>query len=259
MPAFRIDFGYDGTNFHGFARQRGLRTVQGALEDCLSRVLKQEVITTGAGRTDTGVHARAQVVSFETDSPVDVERLGRSLNGILGPELIVASVTLAPDEFNARFSAIWREYRYQILNGILPDPLRRNVCWHVAEPLDLAAMNAVATGISGQHDFASFCRVPQGGTTYRNVIEADWTEDRDLTVFRIRANAFCHQMVRSLVGFCIDVGRGRRKSDQITAILEARDRAAASLLAPPHGLILWEVGYRAASVQHPASSEQDEA
>jgi tRNA pseudouridine38-40 synthase len=249
MPVIRIDFGYDGTNFHGFARQRGLRTVQGALEDCLSRVLKQEVTTTGAGRTDTGVHARAQVVSFETHSAVDVERLARSLNGILGPELIVASVMLAPDEFNARFSAIWREYRYHILNRTLPDPLRRHVCWHVAGSLDLTAMNEVAADLSGQHDFASFCRVPQGGTTFRTVIEADWTEDQDLTIFRIRANAFCHQMVRSLVGFCVDVGRGRRKSDQITAVLEARDRAAASLLAPPQGLILWEVGYQAPGLE----------
>jgi len=244
MAVLRIDFGYDGTNFHGFARQAGLRTVQGALEDCLSRVLKQEVTTTGAGRTDTGVHARGQVVSFETDSVVDVERLGRSLNGMLGPELIVASVAIAPDDFNARFSAVWREYRYQILNRVLPDPLRRHVCWLVAESIDLGAMNAVAKDLSGQHDFASFCRLPQGGTTLRTVIEADWTEDQDLIVFRIRANSFCHQMVRSLVGFSIDVGRGRRKSDQITAVLDARDRAAASLLAPPHGLILWDVGYK---------------
>lgn len=253
MPVYRIDFGYDGTNFHGFARQSGVRTVQGSMEECLARVLKQEITTTGAGRTDTGVHARGQVISFELDRDIDADRLTRSLNGIFGSELVVFSVAVAPVGFNARFSAIWREYRYQILNRNLADPLLRHVSWHVAEPLDLSALNALATGLRGQHDFASFCRARQGGTSVRTVIESEWSKDQDLVVFRIRANAFCHQMVRSLVGFCVDVGRGRRHVDDLGRVLDARDRAEASLLAPPQGLILWEVGYESSqtTVQNP--------
>lgn len=254
MPVLRIDFGYDGTNFHGFARQRGMRTVQGVLEECLSRVLKHDVVTTGAGRTDAGVHARGQVASFQTDAEVDVERLARSLNGMLGPELVVGSVNVMADDFSARFSATWRSYRYQILNAALPDPFRRLFWWHVVDPLDLDAMNGVAAHLSGQHDFASFCRAPQGGTTTRTVLEAVWHEDRDMKVFLIRANSFCHQMVRSLVGFCADVGRGRRQAADVLRVIEARDRAVASLMAPPHGLVLWEVGYEVPSPQSPVSS-----
>lgn len=243
MSVYRIDLGYDGTNFHGFARQPGMRTVQGVLEECLARVLKQEVTTTAAGRTDSGVHARVQVVSFETDREIDLDRLGRSLNGLLGPELVVLSVKVAPDGFNARFTAIWRTYRYQVLNASLPDPLRRHVSWHVIEALDLSSMNATALAMCGQHDFAAFCRATQGGTTVRTVLDAQWIRDIDLTVFSVRAHAFCHQMVRSMVGFCVDVGRGRRTVDELSDVLASGDRSAASPLAPPQGLILWEVGY----------------
>jgi tRNA pseudouridine38-40 synthase len=244
MPVFRIDFGYDGTNFRGFARQREMRTVQGVLEQCLSRVLKEDLVTTGAGRTDAGVHARAQVASFATDADVDVERLARSLNGMLGPEIVVTSVTMVADDFSARFSAKWRAYRYQILNSELPDPFKRQFSWHMADPLDLGAMNAVASQLIGQHDFASFCRARPGATTVRRVFEASWLQEGDLKVFDIRANSFCHQMVRSVVGFSMDVGKGRRRAEDASGVLAARDRAKASLMAPPQGLILWEVGYQ---------------
>lgn len=243
MPVYRIDFGYDGTGFRGFARQTGIRTVQGVLEERLGRVLGADVITTGAGRTDAGVHARQQVVSFVWDGDLDPVRLARSLNGMMGPEVVVASVDRAADDFSARFSAKWRLYRYLVLNDPLADPLSRQKSWHVVDPLDLAAMNAAAEGLLGEHDFASFCRMPDNGSTTRRVLAAAWNLEGPMTVFTITANAFCHQMVRSIVGFMIDVGRGRRGADEIETVLTARDRAKAANMAPPHGLILWEVGY----------------
>ncbi len=243
MPVYRIDLGYDGTAFRGFARQAGQRTVQGVLEERLARVLGSEVITTGAGRTDAGVHARHQVVSFEWDEELDRPRLARSLNGMMGPEVVVESVEQAVDDFSARFSARLRQYRYVILNAPLADPLNRHRCWHVVEPLDLAAMNDAAQLLVGEHDFASFCRAPDNGSTTRRVLSAAWALEGGMTVFTITANAFCHQMVRSIVGFMVDVGKGRRRADELETVLAARDRSKASNMAPPHGLILWEVGY----------------
>ncbi|HKY49471.1 MAG TPA: tRNA pseudouridine(38-40) synthase TruA [Acidimicrobiia bacterium] len=243
MTVYRIDLGYDGTAFRGFARQAGQRTVQGVLEERLARVLGGEVTTTGAGRTDAGVHARRQVVSFQWADDLDLARLARSLNGMMGPEVVVVSVEKAVDDFNARFSARWRLYRYLVLNAPLADPLNRHFCWHVAEPLDLTAMNDAAKRVVGEHDFASFCRTPQNGSTTRRVLSAAWAIEGEMTVFTISANAFCHQMVRSIVGFMVDVGKGRRRAEEIETVLAARDRSRASNMAPPHGLILWDVGY----------------
>jgi tRNA pseudouridine38-40 synthase len=161
----------------------------------------------------------------------------------MGPEVVVASVEKALDDFSARFSARWRRYRYLILNAPLADPLSRHFCWHVVEPLDLSAMNDAAALLVGEHDFASFCRAPDSGSTTRRVLSAGWALEREMTVFTIAANAFCHQMVRSIVGFMIDVGKGRRRAVEIEGVLAARDRSQASNMAPPHGLILWEVGY----------------
>ena len=243
MPVYRIDFGYDGTAFRGFARQAGQRTVQGALEQSLHRVLGGAVAITGAGRTDAGVHARHQVASFELDEDLDTNRLARSLNGTLGPEVVVDSVEKVDDGFNARFSARWRQYRYLILNAPQADPLSRHRCWHVVESLDLAAMNEAAAGLVGEHDFASFCRGRAGGSTTRRVLAAAWSLDHPMTVFTITAGAFCHQMVRSIVGLMVDVGKGKRRAADIESVIAARDRSRVPNLAPPQGLILWEVGY----------------
>ena len=243
MPVYRIDLGYVGTAFRGFARQVGQRTVQGVLEESLGRVLGASVVTTGAGRTDAGVHARHQVISFEWDDELDPARLARSLNGMLGPEVVVESVVKTGDDFSARFSAKWRQYRYLVLNAPLADPLSRHQCWHIPHQLDLTMMNDAAQRLVGEHDFASFCRAPDNGSTTRRVLSAGWSREGHMAVFTIAANAFCHQMVRSIVGLMIDIGRGRRRAGDIESILAARDRSRASNLAPPHGLILWEVGY----------------
>ncbi|MGH8914854.1 MAG: tRNA pseudouridine(38-40) synthase TruA [Acidimicrobiia bacterium] len=243
MPAFRLDLAYDGSGFRGYARQEGLRTIQGSLEEAIETVLKSPVDTVVAGRTDAGVHARGQVVSLRVEVPVDVERLTRSLNGIVGPEIAVRAVTEVDDDFNARFSARWRLYRYSMAIGAVPDPLSRGFEWHVGPHLDEAAMTTAAAEFVGEHDFGAFCRSVEGSSNVRLVEEARWEPGDDRLDFWIRANAFCHQMVRSLVGLSYDVGRGFTPVATVPDIIESGDRSRVVTVAPPHGLILWEVGY----------------
>ncbi|HEX7098980.1 MAG TPA: tRNA pseudouridine(38-40) synthase TruA [Acidimicrobiia bacterium] len=243
MPIVRLDISYDGTGFHGFARQPHVRTVQGVLEDALERVLGRRYETIGAGRTDAGVHARHQVVSFEVDELPDLERLRRSLDGVMGGEVSVLSASEAPEGFNARFSPTWRAYRYFVDPRPATDPLTRNWVWHLGKPLDLGAMNVAAAAFVGEHDFASFCRRRPGATTVRHVFEAGWWTEDQRVVFGVRAKAFCHQMVRSLVGLCVDVGLGRRRAAEVEEVIAVRDRRAVGTIAPPHGLVLWEVGF----------------
>jgi tRNA pseudouridine38-40 synthase len=243
VSTYRIDLAYEGTGFHGFARQAGLRTIQGDIEAALEQIIGIPVKTSCAGRTDKGVHARGQVVSFRAEVEMDVSRLQRSLNGVLGPEVGVKTVAMVPDGFDARHSACWRAYRYQILNSPWPDPLVRTTTWHLAEPLDVAAMDQLAKGAVGEHDFSSFCRLDPGRSLVREVLEAGWQRAGDLLVLHIRARSFCHQMVRSIVGTGVEAGRGKLDPAAMVSILAARNRAVAGQLAPANGLILWEVGY----------------
>lgn len=239
----RIDLAYDGSGFRGYARNSGVRTVQGSLEEALASVLGGEVATTVAARTDAGVHARRQVVSAEVADGIDLDRLRRSLDGILGPEVAILAVTAAPEGFDARFSARRRTYRYFVDERPSADPLQRHRVWHLGEALDLEAMNRAARAFVGEHDFASLCRAAEGRSTARRVIEAAWERAESLLVFTVTASAFCHQMVRSMVALCVDVGRGKVAPEAVPGILEARDRGAARGVAPPHGLTLWEVEY----------------
>jgi len=243
MPTLRVDLAYDGSGFRGYAHQEGLRTVQGTLEEALDTVLEGPVETAVAGRTDAGVHARGQVVSVRVGSPVDPERLARSLNGLVGPEIAVRAVTEVDDGFDARFSARWRRYRYSMSTGTAPDPLSRGYVWHVGPRLDREAMFVAAAGFVGEHDFSAFCRSAEGKSNVRRVEEARWEADGDRLHFWIRANAFCHQMARSLVGLCYDVGRRFTPVESVGEIVESGDRSRVATVAPPHGLILWEVGY----------------
>lgn len=244
MTVIRIDLGYDGTRFRGWARNRGVRTVQETMETALATVLGVPVDLTVAGRTDAGVHARHQVASFATDDVVDRERTLRSLRTMLGPEIAVHDLTEVPDGFDARFSAVSRSYRYFVDEAPVADPLQARRVWHVGEPLDRDAMNAAAGAFVGDHDFASLCRAAEGRGTERTVDTAAWERNDDgLLVYAVTAKAFCHQMVRSMVAICVDTGRGRIPADAVPAILAARDRHAARGVAPPHGLVLWEVSY----------------
>jgi tRNA pseudouridine38-40 synthase len=243
VPTYRLDIAYDGSGFRGFARQPDQRTVQGEVEAVLERVFGRPVLTVGAGRTDAGVHARGQVMSFVDGTGVEPAVIKRAVTGLLTPGIVATACTVVDDDFDARFSATWRSYRYRILNTPDPDPLLHPSTWHISDPLDLAAMNQASGLLVGERDFASFCRKAEGRTTVRTVLEAVWEPIGGLVVLRIRATAFCHQMVRSIVGFCVDVGRGRVPADSVPAVLAAKDRAAARPIAPPQGLILWEVGY----------------
>ena len=243
MPTYRLDLSYDGSGFHGYARQPTVRTVQGELEAVLSRIL-EPVDTVVAGRTDAGVHARHQVVSFSTAKPVDPDRLARSLTKLLAPEIVVYAAARAPDGFSARFSATRRTYRYRVLNRPYPDPLRRTTSWHVRQPLDLGAMNRAVGYVVGEHDFASFCRRREGASTVRTVLSAGWSaHPESILELEIAATAFCHQMVRSIVAFSVEVGRGRIEPGATPQVLRAGDRNKARGAAPPHGLVLWQVDY----------------
>jgi tRNA pseudouridine38-40 synthase len=247
----RLVVAYDGAPFHGFAVNEGVRTVAGDLEQALARIVGHEVTITGAGRTDKGVHARGQVVTFDVPAaePPELESLVRSLNRMCGPAIAVIDAAPVPEDFDARFSAVARRYRYLVHRSPVPDPFRAASAWHVEAPLSFPAMTLACDALIGEHDFASFCRRPKraDGTEaslVRRVTEARWYDDgEDLLRFEIEASAFCHQMVRSIVGTLVDVGRGRRRPGELLSIIRAADRAFAGDLAPPHGLTLWLVRY----------------
>ncbi len=268
---------YDGSGFHGFAPNPNVATVVDVLTDAMSRITRHAVNLVGAGRTDAGVHAWGQVVSCDIPSTTQLDNLIRRVNRMCGPRLVIRSGEWVSDEFNARFSAQWRHYRYTVLNGPIGNPLMTSNVWHVARPLMLPAMQLACDPLIGEHDFTTFCRKPhvaQGATApsmRRRVMLARWTDvtdasdvfDRSMAPgavgsggadgfhlsaarvlrFEIRANAFCHQMVRSIVGTLVDVGRGRFHAGDIRSLMLARDRQAAAEVAPARGLVLWEVGY----------------
>ena len=246
MPTYRMDLAYDGSGFRGFARQPDVRTVQGELESALSTIAGGDVATVVAGRTDAGVHAAHQVVSFDLADRIDADELRRRVDGLCGDEIAVQGVLEVPDGFSARFDAVSRSYRYEVLGRPDHDPLRRATVWHVPHELDGVVMDRAAGHFVGTHDFASFCRKAEGRTTERTVLSAGWSEpEQHLHRFEVTAQAFCHQMVRSLVALCVEAGRGRVSPDDVPGIIEARDRNAARGAAPPYGLVLWRVRYGA--------------
>jgi tRNA pseudouridine38-40 synthase len=240
----RMTFAYDGSGFHGLAAQPGLRTVLGVIGEALERALRHRVELAVAGRTDAGVHAWGQVASFDTTAArFHPEQLQRVLNKLCGPKIVVRDLVAAEGTFDARFSARSRRYRYTVLNRPVPDPFLARTTWHVADSLELAALRLGCDALIGEHDFASFCRQAPVSLV-RRVVDARWTPLEDgLLRFEIEGGAFCHQMVRSIVGTLVEMGSGRRRPGEMAGIVRARDRAAAGQLAPPHGLCLWEVRY----------------
>ena len=240
----RLTLAYDGTAFHGWAKQREQRTVEGVLQTALQRFLGDDPKISVAGRTDAGVHARGQVVSFRAADVVDLCRLQAGLNALLGPEVVVTEARVLPDGFHARHSATAREYRYRIETGPYPDPFTARYVWHRPGELSLPRMRAAARELVGEHDFASFCRLPRDGSgTVRNLQRLAISRSGDLVEVTARANAFLHQMVRSLVGTLVAVGDGRIEPGRVPAILAAGDRSAAAQMAPAHGLTLERVEY----------------
>ena len=241
----RLDLAYDGRPFHGFARQPDVRTVQGDLEGALARLLNAEVRTYAAGRTDAGVHALGQVVSFsEAPENLELERFRDALNGMLGPEISVWAAEWVSDDFHARFSARSRTYVYAVLQAPAPDPFLAPTSLYHRGELDVAAMNEAAGHLTGPHDFSSFGRVPEpDASAERLLYELRCVREGALIRIRARANAFIQQMVRSLVGTLLQVGEGRRPPGDMPAVLAAKDRAQAGPVAPAHGLCLVSVEY----------------
>lgn len=256
----RLDLAYDGTDFRGWATQPGLTTVQGTLEDGLETILRRPVRTVVAGRTDAGVHAAHQVVHLDLSEGeweglvrgraglAPGESLVRRLHGVLrrsSDALVVRSAVRAPDGFDARFSALWRSYRYRISDRPeTRDPLRRrDTYWH-REPLDEARMQAEAASVVGLHDFLSYCKPRPEGTTIRELQSFTVERGADgVLECRLRADAFCHHMVRALVAAAVAVGEGRHAPGWTAERLDARVRDSLSRLAPPHALVLDHVEY----------------
>ncbi len=243
----RLLVAYDGGGYRGFALQPGVPTVGGALAGALERYLRHTVELTCAGRTDAGVHAWGQVVSFDARADVDPGGLQRAVNRALRPSIVVRSAEVAPERFDARRSAAARRYRYTVRNDPVADPFTAATAWHVPAPLDLAAMRLACDPLIGAHDFSSFCRRPpsDGASLVRVVRDARWVDlGGGMLRFDVEASSFCHQMVRSIVGTLVEVGTGKRRAGEMAAVVRARSRSAAGQLAPAHGLCLWEVEYR---------------
>jgi tRNA pseudouridine38-40 synthase len=243
MTVVRLTLAYDGTSFRGWARQPGQRTVAGVLEAALQQVLGALPRLSVAGRTDAGVHARGQVVSFDADLD-DLDRLQRQLNSMLGPEVVVTEARFAPADFDARFSATAREYRYRIDTGAVADPFSARWVWHREGELSVPRMRAGGASLLGEPDFASFCRRPPGeGSTTRRVERVAVSRSGERVEISARANAFLHQMVRAIVGTLVAVGAGKLDPDAVDAILKAGDRARSPNMAPANGLTLERVVY----------------
>ena len=252
MSRYKLTLAYDGGPFRGFAPNEGVTTVGGTLRDALEQILQHPVPIVCAGRTDAGVHALDQVVSFDTDRAVDAEAMRASLNGLCKPHIVISEVEAVGDDFDARFSCTGRTYRYRILNRRLPDPFRNDYTWRVARPLDVDAMHAAGQALLGTHDFSSFCKrqfdtsgdEPVEKPRTRTLRSIEWTrEPVDEVHLLISASSFCQQMVRSITGLCVDIGLGEIDGATVPDTLAARDRTRVPRVAPPQGLYLLSVSY----------------
>ncbi|MGV9747462.1 tRNA pseudouridine(38-40) synthase TruA [Rhodococcus zopfii] len=249
ITRLRLDIAYDGTDFSGWARQPGLRTVCGEIEEKLSAIVRTPVLLTVAGRTDAGVHASGQVAHVDVPTaalPDDPSRWVRRLARFLPRDVRVTGISVAPEHFDARFSAIRRHYEYRVTTagyGAQPLRARDTVSW--PKIVDLDAMQRASESLLGLHDFAAFCKRREGATTVRELQRYEWTRDGDILTAHVSADAFCWSMVRSLVGAALAVGEGRRTVEWMTALLDERERAASVAVAPAHGLSLVGVDYPA--------------
>ncbi|WP_243075643.1 tRNA pseudouridine(38-40) synthase TruA [Microbacterium sp. SS28] len=265
----RLDIAYDGSQFRGWARQPGLRSVQGTLEAAVARVLGGEPRLVVAGRTDAGVHATGQVAHLDLDGsqvdrlmarsgrrdaasgtpPEPAARLAARLRGVLGAyaDVTVRASSVAPAGFDARFSAVWRRYAYRVADSVSGyDPLERLRTTTVRADLDVDEMDAAARSLIGLHDFAAYCKPRDEATTIRTLLEFDWHRAEDgVLVANVKADAFCHSMVRALVGACVAVGEGRLDVPDVAAIRDGRERVPEIKVLAARGLTLTAVGYPA--------------
>jgi tRNA pseudouridine38-40 synthase len=238
----RLDIAYDGTDFHGWAEQPELRTVQGVLEEWLLRMLRQEVQLTVAGRTDAGVHARGQVAHFDVDAESLDSKLLHRLNSVLPEDVVITGLSEVTPDFDARFSALWRRYVYRLCDGV-PDPLQNKFVVRSRYALDVAAMNQAGQSLLGLHDFAAFAKYREGATAIRTLQAVRVERMEGLIELTFVADAFAHSMVRSLTGALLDVGSGRRDAVWLAGLLDRHERCGEITVMPAKGLTLEEVGY----------------
>ncbi len=241
----RLDLSYDGARFHGWAAQPGLRTVQGEVEAAMATILRLDPAPslTCAGRTDAGVHARGQVAHVDLDEPVDADTLARRVRRLLPCDIRLRGLGEAPAGFDARFSALERRYAYRLRDHGAGDPLLRNHVVDWPHELDTEAMNAAALPLLGEHDFAAFCKKREGATTIRTLRELHTERHDGVLETTVRADAFCHSMVRSLMGALVAVGEHRHDADWTASVLAQAERHPHVRVMPAHGLVLEEVLY----------------
>ncbi len=259
---------YDGAPFRGFAINEGVETVAGRLTEALEIIVQGPVTLTCAGRTDAGVHAWGQVVTFDADSSrVVPDMLRSSVNSMCGPEIVCREAIVVESDFDARYHATGRSYRYTILNRQVPDPFLYDRAWLLTMPLDIDAMNKGGQHLLGLHDFSSFCRrqmviSPEGedveAPRLRRLRQVTWSRhENDVVRLDIEANSFCNQMVRSITGCLVGVGLGELSPQDVPGILALQDRNEAGRVAPPHGLTLWNVNYDGKRVHMPGARQGD--
>ncbi|HOV80726.1 MAG TPA: tRNA pseudouridine(38-40) synthase TruA [Bacillota bacterium] len=247
MRNIKVTVAYDGTRYHGFQEQRGtaFQTIQGVLEDRLSKLAEREIRVIGAGRTDAGVHARGQVINFDAgDWPIPAGRVAHALNSLLPGDIAALESVEVPASFHARFSAAAKEYRYTIYNGRMPSPFLRLYSLHVPQPLDIEAMREGAAFLTGRHDFAAFRALGTPvKTTVRTLLEARVTGNGDLVYLDLRADGFLYHMARMIAGTLVRVGLGRIKAGEVAGILAGRNSLKAGPALPARGLCLEKVIY----------------
>jgi tRNA pseudouridine38-40 synthase len=248
MRNIKVVLAYDGSDFSGWQVQPSVATIQGTLAWAIGRVTGEKVLPQGSGRTDTGVHALAQVAAFMTESPIPAENLGKALNDILPASIRVLEAVEAPAQFHARKSARAKTYRYRMYRGAICPPFLARYVWHHPYPLNEDAMKQAAALLVGEHDFTSFAAVdPERGeeeaSNVREVFCSSWERDGEELIFTIRGSGFLHHMVRNLVGTFVLVGKGTLLPSDMTRILAARNRSAAGATAPANGLYLVGVEY----------------
>jgi tRNA pseudouridine38-40 synthase len=245
MARYKLILAYDGTAFHGFQRQASQRTVQSEVEKALAGIGWRGASILAAGRTDTGVHALGQVVSFDLDWAHGDSDLANALNANLPGDIAAKNVSVVADDFHPRYDARARTYRYQIISEPQPDPLRERYAWRVWPQPEIESLQAAAELLTGGHDFAAFgAPMEDGGSTIREIFSAQWLQVGDQTTFEIAANAFLYHMVRHIVDLLVEIGLGKKPPQEVLQYLEPENNLRVQGLAPPHGLFLTEVRYK---------------
>ncbi len=247
MPLLRLIIEYDGTDYHGWQRQASAATIQGAIEAAITRISGERAAVSGAGRTDAGVHAEAQVAHVETQAALDPQTWRRALNAVLPGDVKIVAVEHAPVGFHARFSAVGKRYRYRLLNRPVPSPIERRTSWHVPQRLNLVAMRRAAKMLIGRRDFRTFEGADHthgdAHDTVCRLARCAIRRQGEIIAIELEGDRFLKYMVRNIVGTLVEIGLGRRSARDIAALLRSGDRRLAGITAPAHGLTLMEVYY----------------